>query len=154
MIHEKDPNVLYTLLSGLRILPTAFWAGTVPAGPESDILIRNSRELSGSFEPSRSTLTPAALTTSNDPFNDDFGPFEEGSTSHSPDYVTPFGSLGLSNVSASPRAVPETPHLPPLFGEEEVGIIVGVLRSEDSMLRKYVRLVSIYQIFVTTDSNS
>lgn len=138
MIQEKDPNVLYALLSGLRSLPTAIWAGTAPVGLESD-LIGKSRDLSETLEPLHPTLTPATPTTSDDPFHDVFGPFEGGSTSHSPDYVTPSGSLGLSNLSSSPKAVATTPHLPPLFEEEEVAIIVGFLRSEDSMLRRNVR---------------
>lgn len=137
MIQEKDPNVLYTLLSGLRSLPTAIWAGTAPAGSEND-LIGKSSDFSETLEPLQSTLAPATPATSDDPFHDVFGPFEGGSTSHSPDYVTPSGSLGLSNISASPNAVPQTPHLPPLFEEEEVGIVVGFLRSEDSMLRRNV----------------
>jgi len=147
MIHEKDPNVLYTLLSILRSLPTAIWVGTVP---ESD-LIGKSKDLSETLEPLQSTRTPLTPTTAGDPFHDVFGPFEGGSTTHSPDYITPTGSLGLSNVSTSPKA---TPHLPPLFEEEEVGTIVGFLQSEDSMLRKDVRVVFFMPIFVVTDPSS
>lgn len=135
MVQEKDPNALYTLLSGLRSLPTAMWAGTAPA---SD-LIGKSGDLSEALGPSQSTLTPVTLATSDDPFHDVFGSFEGASTSHSPDYITPSGSLGLSNVSALPKAVPTIPHLPPLFKEEEVGIVVGFLRSDDSILRRDVR---------------
>ena len=148
MIHEKDPNVLYTLLSVLRSLPTAIWTGTAP---ESD-LIGKSKGLPETLEtletlaPLQSTLAPPTSPTADDPFHDVFGPFERGSTSHSPDdYVTPSGSLGLSNVSTSPKAASQTPHLPPLFDEEEVGTIVGFLRSEDSTLREGVRVVPLYQ---------
>jgi len=137
VIHEKDFNVLYTLLSGLRSLPTAVWAGTAPVGLEGN-LVGKSKEFSETLEPLQSTLTLAPPATSDDPFHDVFGPFEQGSTSHSPDYITPSGSLGLSNVSTSPKVVPQTSHLPPLFEEEEVGIIVGFLRSEDSTLRRNV----------------
>jgi len=153
MIHEKDPNVLYTLLSVLRSLPTTIWAGTTQ---ESD-LIGKSTGLSGTLEtlePLHSTLPPLTPPTADDPFHDVFGPFEKGSTSHSPDYITPSGSLGLSNISNSPKAASQMPHLPPLFEEEEVGTIVGFLRSEDSMLRKSVRFVSFFSIVVITDPNS
>lgn len=155
MIHEKDPNVLYTLLSVLRSLPTAIWAGTAP---ESDFpLIGKSMGLSETLEtlePLQSTLPPLTPPIADDPFHDVFGPFERGSTSQSPDYKTPSGSLGLSNVSSSPKAASQVPHLPPLFEEEEVGTIVGFLRSEDSMLRKDVGVVSFVPMVVIADPNS
>lgn len=155
MIHEKDPNVLYTLLSALRSLPTAIWAGTVSAGGSESDLIGKS-EISETLGPLQSTLTPGIPAIPDDPFHDVFGPFEEGSTSHShsPDHITPSGSLGLSNVSASPKAVPQAPQLPPLFEEGEVGVIIGFLRSEDSTLRKDVRVISLVSMGVTTDPNS
>lgn len=155
MIHEKDPNVLYTLLSILRSLPTAIWAGTAP---ESDFpLIGKSMGLSETLEtlePLQSTVPPLTPPTADDPFHDVFGPFERGSTSHSPDYITPSGSMGLSNVSNSPKAASQVPHLPPLFEEEDVGTIVGFLRSEDSMLRKDVGVVSFVPMVVIADPNS
>ena len=154
MIHEKDPNVLYTLLSVLRSLPTAVWTGTAP---ESDLIGKSMGppETPETLEPLQSTLAPLTSSTTDDPFHDVFGPFERGSTSHSPDdYVTPSGSLGLSNVSTSPKAASQTPHLPPLFDEEEVGTIVGFLRSEDSTLRKGVRVVFFVPMVVITDPNS
>jgi hypothetical protein len=152
MIHEKDPNVLYTLLSGLRSLPAAIWAGTAPATSNNG-LIGKSRELAETLEPLQSNLNPATPLTSDDPFHDIFGPFEGASTSHSPEYITPSESLGLSNVSTSPKAVPNIPHLPPLFEEDEVGIIIGLLRSEDSTLRKDVRVGSFAQLVSITDLN-
>jgi hypothetical protein len=152
MIHEKDPNVLYTLLSVLRSLPTAIWAGTTP---ESHLIGKSIglSETLETLEPLQSTPPPLTPPTADDPFHDVFGPFEKGSTSHSPDYITPSGSLGLSNVSHSPKAASQMPHLPPLFEEEEVGTIVGFLRSEDSMLRKDVRAVSLVSMVVITDPN-
>lgn len=153
MIHEKDPNVLYTLLSVLQSLPTAIWTGTAP---ESDLIGKSigPAETLETLEPLQSNLAPLSSPTADDPFHDVFGPFERGSTSHSPDYITPSGSLGLSNVSSSPKAASQTPHLPPLFEEEEVGTIVGFLRSEDSTLRKGVRVVSFVPKVVITDPSS
>lgn len=147
--------MLYTLLSILRSLPTAIWAGTAP---ESDFpLIGKSMGLSETLEtlePLQSTVPPLTPPTADDPFHDVFGPFERGSTSHSPDYITPSGSMGLSNVSNSPKAASQVPHLPPLFEEEDVGTIVGFLRSEDSMLRKDVGVVSFVPMVVIADPNS
>ncbi len=153
MIHEKDPNVLYTLLSVLQSLPTPIWTGTAP---ESDLIGKSIGlpETLETLEPLQSTLAPLTSPTADDPFHDVFGPFERGSTSHSPDYVTPSGSLGLSNVITSPKAASQRPHLPPLFDEEEVGTIVGFLRSEDLTLRKGVRVVSFVPNVVITDPNS
>lgn len=134
LLKSTDPNVTLTVLQCLRSLPVTAWAGVAI---ETQVNLLGETETlapKADFPPS----SPSAPAT--EPL-DEFGPFQ--GTFEEPDLA------GLSK----PVPATQITMLPALFEEDEVGLIIGFLNSDDVTVRINVsHLISAWIEALVADS--